>query len=203
MTNAPGNWVGFAPADRPRTPTFGAPDTDPIAGILEQILQLVLRYLPQAGLDPAQAACVAPGRISIRTVAHARVQAVTVSDKGKKLIVVNRGLALYLYRLARIFSRHVIVRGPGDPAAPSEDESVRLMAPVLDWMASPARAPLISEGWEISDREKRTAENFTTAAERFVICHELAHVLLDDFNRRTARRATCRTWSWNPSTRGR
>jgi hypothetical protein len=54
------------------------------------------------------------------------------------------------------------------------------MAPVLDWMASPVRAPLISEDWEINDREKRTAEHYTTAAERFVICHELAHVVLHD-----------------------
>jgi hypothetical protein len=180
MTNAPGDWVGYAPADSPRTPTFGAPDTDPVALALENILQLVLRFLRQAGLDPGRAALIAPGQISIRTVARARVQAVTVSRGGKNLIVVNRGLAMYLYRLARIFSRHVIVRGPGDPATPSEDESVRLMAPVLDWMASLARAPLISENWEVSDREKRTADNFTTAAERFVICHELAHVLLAD-----------------------
>jgi hypothetical protein len=180
MTNAPGSWVGYAPAGRPRTPEFGAPDTDPIARSLENNLQLVLRFLRQKEMDPARAALVAPGQISILTVAKARVQAVTVSDRGKRRIVMNRGLALYLYRLARIFSRHVIVRGPSDPPAPSEGDSARLMTPVLDWMASLARVPLISEDWEISDRERRTAENFTTAAERFVICHELAHVLLGD-----------------------
>lgn len=178
MMNTPGSWVGYAPAGRPRTPEFGAPDTDPVARSLDNNLQLVLRFLRQAGLDPAADALLAPGQISIRTIPQARVQAVTVSDGGKHRIIVNRGLAMYLYRLARIFSRHVIDRGPGDPPAPSEDESGRLMAPVLDWMASLARAPLISEDWEIADRERRTAENYTTAAERFVICHELGHVLL-------------------------
>jgi hypothetical protein len=180
MTSAPGNWVGYPPAGRPRTPTFGAPDTDPVALSLNNNLQLVLRFLRQQELDPAVAALVAPGQISMRTIPQAKVQAVIFSDRGKHRIIVNRGLAMYLYRLARIFSRHVIDREPGDPPAPSEGDSVGLLTPVLDWMASLARVPLISEDWEISDRERRTAENFTTAAERFVICHELAHVLLGD-----------------------
>jgi hypothetical protein len=44
-------------------------------------------------------------------------------------------------------------------------------------MASPVRAPLV-EDWPIGSREQRTAENYTTAAERFVIAHEVAHILL-------------------------
>ena len=181
MTDTPLNWVGYGPVGTPRSAKLDIPARDPITARLNQILELVLRFLRGTDLDPALAALIAPGQIFMRTVEKAQVQAMTVQRNGKPVIIVNRGLALFLYRIARAFSPQVIVRGPGDPPAPSMDESAGLMASsVLDWMASPVRAPLISADWPVSDREKRTAENFTTAAERFVICHELGHVLLRD-----------------------
>ncbi|KJC55455.1 hypothetical protein UB31_00285 [Bradyrhizobium sp. LTSP849] len=43
-------------------------------------------------------------------------------------------------------------------------------------MASPVRAPLV-EDWPVGPRETKTAENFATSAERFVIAHEVGHIL--------------------------
>ena len=43
-------------------------------------------------------------------------------------------------------------------------------------MASPARAPLL-EDWPTGPREVRTADNIAQAAERFVVSHEIGHIL--------------------------
>jgi hypothetical protein len=68
------------------------------------------------------------------------------------------------------------VRGPADPPTPPESEAISIIATLLDWMASPVRAPLVQD-WPVGPREQRTAENYTTLAERFVIAHEVAHIL--------------------------
>jgi hypothetical protein len=64
-----------------------------------------------------------------------------------------------------------------DPhTAPSENEAIGIIAVLLDWIASPTHAPLV-EDWPIRPREQKTAENFTTAAERFVLAHDIAHIV--------------------------
>lgn len=117
-----------------------------------------------------------PDRVLIRTIPPAKVQALTVWIAPRHAIAVNRGLALFLHRIARAFSSHVIVRGPADPPPPAESETVGVIASILDWMASPVHAPLV-EDWPIGSRELKTAENFTTAAERFVLGHEIGHIM--------------------------
>jgi hypothetical protein len=114
--------------------------------------------------------------VLIRTIPPAQVEALTIWIAPRHVVAVNRGLALFLYRLARAFTPHVIVRGPADPPAPPESEAIGIIATLLDWMASSVRAPLV-EDWPVGPREQRTAENYTTAAERFVIAHEIAHIL--------------------------
>ena len=43
-------------------------------------------------------------------------------------------------------------------------------------MSSPVRAPLVPD-WPSGPREIKTAENLTTAGERFVVSHEIAHII--------------------------
>jgi hypothetical protein len=154
---------------------FIPPPNDPIAEITETIARRILHYA-ESGKDAEAAARVQSDRVLVRTIPSAEVAALTLWIAPLHVIAVNQGLALFLYRLARAFSPHVIVRGPADPPAPPESETVGIIATLLDWMASPVRAPLI-EDWPIGPREQRTAENYTTAAERFMIAHEVAHIL--------------------------
>jgi hypothetical protein len=82
---------------------------------------------------------------------------------------------LFVYRVARALAPHIIIRTTNDPPVPPESEAVSIIATLIDWMASPARAPLI-EDWPTGQREIRTAENIAVAAERFVVSHEIAHI---------------------------
>jgi hypothetical protein len=180
VTSYQGGIVGYPPVGRSGQPVFRSPEGDPVGRILDNNLQLVLRFLRAQQLDEEAAALLTPARVSLRVVSRARVQAATVRAGERHLIVVNAGMAMLLYRLARVFSRHIIVRGPSDPPAPDPNDSKRLIGTMLGWMASMVGAPLMSQEWPVTDRERGTAENFATAAERFIICHELAHVVLHD-----------------------
>jgi hypothetical protein len=155
--------------------TLVPPADDPVAQIIERIARSILKYAESAK-DAQLAARVQSDRVLVRTIPPAEVEAVTIWVASRHVIAVNQGLALFLYRLARAFSPHVIVRGPADPPAPPESEAVGIIATLVDWMASPVRAPLVAD-WPIGPREQRTAENYTLLAERFVIAHEIAHIL--------------------------
>jgi hypothetical protein len=144
--------------------------------VIQVIADRVLDFLEPAVRGSDLAALLQPGNVLVRTIPPAKVQALTVWLAPRHAIAVNRGLALYLYRIARAFAPHVIVRGPTDPPPPAESETVGIISTILDWMASPVQAPLV-EDWEIGPRELRTAENYTTAAERFVLSHEVGHIL--------------------------
>jgi hypothetical protein len=159
-----------------RPVSFGAPEDDPMAGVIKAITDNVLAHVASASRDPELSEKLRPDLVVVRTMPPAPAQAVTVAVGPLHLVMFNRGLGLFLYRLARAFAGNYIVRGPQDPPAPPEEEAVGRIATLLDWMASPARAPLIDD-WEVGPREVRTAENFTTAAEQFVMCHEIAHIM--------------------------
>ncbi|SFW71004.1 hypothetical protein [Amycolatopsis australiensis] len=155
---------------------IGAPADDPVARVIQQIVDGVLSYVDLEMSDPAVAELMRSDRIAVRTIPPASIQALTVWIEPRHVVAFNRGLGLFLYRLARAFAGNYIVRGPGDPPAPPESDAISIIATLLDWMASPVRAPLLQD-WEVGPREIKTAENFTTAAERFVMCHELAHIM--------------------------
>lgn len=160
-----------------RTPSYSVPEDDGLTAAMRLIAGNVLAWIEHNLKDEAMLARLRANPVSVVTVPRGRVQAAAIRRGPAHVIVMNYGLAMFVYRLARVFSRHVIVRGPDDPPAPPESDSVELIADILDWMASPVNAPLIAEDWPISDRELRTADNFATAAERFVIAHEIAHIL--------------------------
>jgi hypothetical protein len=138
--------------------------------IIQQIADSVLAYVRRrARSDLAQ--LLVPERILVRTMPHAKVQAMTVWADPVHAIVVNRGLMLFVYRVARAIAPHMIVRGPQDPSPPPEGDTVGIITQLVDWLSSPVNAP-IAEDWPAGPREIRTAENIATASERFVLSHE-------------------------------
>lgn len=155
---------------------LGAPEHDPVARAIQMVTDRILEHIGSRIQDKERALLLRPDRVLIRTIPPAGINALTMWIAPRHVVAVNQGLALFLYRLARAFSAHVIIRGPGDPPAPPESQAVGIIATLLDWMASPVRAPLV-EDWLVGPREIRTADNFTTAAERFVMAHEIAHIL--------------------------
>lgn len=161
---------------KPQKVEIGAPDNDPIARVIETITESILRYVGATLKDAELAQLLRSDRVLVRTIPPAGIEALTMWIAPRHVVAVNRGLALFVYRLARAFSPHVIVRGPDDPPAPPESQTAGIIATLLDWMASPVRAPLV-EDWPVGPRETKTAENFTTAAERFVMAHEIGHIL--------------------------
>jgi hypothetical protein len=169
-------YVRLLTRGKPQKVEIGAPDNDPIARILEMITESILRYVGATPKDAELAPLLRSDRVLVRTIPPAGIEALTTWIAPRHAVAVNRGLALFVYRLARAVSPHVIVRGRDDPPAPPESQTAGIIATLLDWMASPVRAPLV-EDWPAGPREVKTAENFTTAAERFVMAHEIGHIL--------------------------
>jgi hypothetical protein len=161
---------------KPTSVVFSSPDDD---GSLKKLIQTlsdnILDYIRTQSqtndLDPL----FLPERVVVTTIPQATVQALTVWIDPVHSIAVNYGLMLFVYRVARALAPHIITRTADDPPAPPESEAVSIIATLIDWMASPARAPLI-EDWPTGQREVRTAENIAVAAERFVVSHEIAHI---------------------------
>jgi hypothetical protein len=147
-----------------------------ITNLIKLIANDVLEHVrPRFERDPI-GELLRPERLVVTTMPHATVQAATVWMSSTHAIAVNRGLMLFMYRLARAVSPHIISRGQDDPPAPPESQAISIIASLIDFMSSPVRAPLVPD-WPAAPREVKTAENLTTAGERFVISHEIAHIM--------------------------
>jgi hypothetical protein len=153
-----------------------SPGDDGLKSTIASITNEVLEHVRKVATDPATRELVQPERVVVVTIPHSTVQAVTVWQDPVHAIAVNHGLMLFMYRVARAISGHIIRRGAGDPPSPPESQTVSIIASLIDWMSSAARAPLIQD-WTTGPREIQTAENLTTAGERFVVSHEIAHIL--------------------------
>jgi hypothetical protein len=165
------DFLDFLARGREIPVTFDQPDDSDVL-IIQQIADSVLAYVRRrARSDLAQ--LLVPERILVRTMPHAKVQAMTVWADPVHAIVVNRGLMLFVYRVARAIAPHMIVRGPQDPPPPPEGDTVGIITQLVDWLSSPVNAP-IAEDWPAGPREIRTAENIATASERFVLSLETA-----------------------------
>jgi hypothetical protein len=140
--------------------------------LAENILDDIRSHSPTQDIDPL----LRPERVVVTTIPQATVQAITVWIDPVHSIAVNHGLMIFMYRVARALAPHIIIRTANDPPAPPESEAVSIIATMLDWMASPVRAPLI-EDWPTGQREIRTADNIAMAGERFVVSHEIAHIM--------------------------
>ncbi|MFJ6326875.1 MULTISPECIES: hypothetical protein [unclassified Rhizobium] len=154
---------------------FLPPPDDPVGKVIESIAAEILAFC-QTTSDAELSERVSPRRISVRMVPLGDVSALTLYMGSSHIIAFNQGVALYLYRLARAMTPYVIVRGTGDAPPPPESEAVAVIAVLLDWMSSLVRAPLV-DAWETGPREQRTAENYARMAERFVLSHEIAHIM--------------------------
>lgn len=155
---------------------MSSPHDDRLRVVIQTLADNILDFIRSNLKDPDMAHLFQPGRVVVTTIPQATVQALTVWMDPVHSIAVNHGLMLFMYRLARAIAPHVITRGPNDPPAPPESEAVSIIATMLDWMSSPVRAPLVAD-WQTGEREIRTAENIATAGERFVVSHEIAHIM--------------------------
>jgi hypothetical protein len=155
---------------------FSHPEDEKITNLIRLIATVVLDFArPRFEGDPI-GELLRPERVVVTTLPQTTVQAVTVWIAPTHAIAVNRGLMLFMYRLARAVSPHVIDRGKDDPPAPPESEAISIIASMIDFMSSPVRAPLVAD-WATGPREIKTAENLTSAGERFVVSHEIAHIM--------------------------
>jgi len=155
---------------------MSSPYDETLRKVIQTLADNILDFVRSNLRAPELAPLFEPGRVVVTTIPQATVQAVTIWMDPIHSIAVNHGLMLFMYRVARALAPHIITRGPSDPPAPPESEAVSIIATLVDWMSSPARAPLL-EDWPTGQREIRTAENIATAGERFVVSHEIAHIL--------------------------
>jgi hypothetical protein len=153
-----------------------SPYDERLGKVIQALADNILDFSRSRVTDPEMLALMQPGRVVVTTIPQATVQALTVWMEPVHSIAVNVGLMMFMYRVARALAPQMITRGPGDPPAPPESEAVSIVATLIDWMSSPARAPLV-EDWPAGEREVRTADNIATACERFVVAHEIAHIL--------------------------
>jgi hypothetical protein len=155
---------------------LGAPENDHLLEFLRTTALGLLEHVRQA---PGSKKHPIPEFESMRVVAfsQASVQAATLWIKPDFVIGVNRGLMLYVYRVARILAPYRLLRTGDDPEPPPLQDGARRLAVLLDWMSSPARAPLIGP-WPVSTRESHLAEQWARAAEWFVLSHEVGHIAL-------------------------
>ena len=143
--------------------------------LLKEILSSVLRYTSRIQ-DHEYAGRVNPDRVRLTVFPSAKVQAATTWLDPFHVIGINRGLMLFVYRVARVVAPYII--DPPEAPRPPMEESAERLGTLIDWMASPLAAPWISADWKVGPRAARTAENVAQASERFVIAHEVAHILL-------------------------
>jgi hypothetical protein len=113
---------------KPQEVDIGTPGNDPIARIIETITESILRHAVRAENDPELVQLLRSDRLLVLTIPPASIQALTTWFAPRHVVAVNRGLALFLYWLARAFSPHVIVRGPDDPPAPPESQTAGIIA---------------------------------------------------------------------------
>lgn len=156
--------------------SMNSPYDEPLRKVIQTLADNILDFSRSRVVDPEMLALLQPGRVVVTTIPQATVQALTVWMAPVHSVAVNVGLMVFMYRVARALAPHIITRGQDDPPAPPETEAVSIIATLIDWMSSPARAPLL-EDWPTGQREIRTAENIATACERFVVAHEICHII--------------------------
>jgi hypothetical protein len=118
-------------------------------------------------------------RIVIRVIPPVKVQAMTVWAAPVHVVAVNVGLIVFVYKLTRAIAPHLVTLKPDAPPRPAESETAGRVATLIDWMSSLVAKPR-SGDWPVSGSEKLWAANTAMVAERFVLSHELGHVVRGD-----------------------
>ena len=118
-------------------------------------------------------------RIVVKVIPPVKVQAMTVWDAPVHVIAINSGLIVFVYKLARAVAPHLVTLKPDDPPRPTESETAGRVATLIDWISSLVATPR-SGDWPVSASERLWAENTATVAERFVLSHELGHIVKND-----------------------
>ncbi|MGB2711367.1 MAG: hypothetical protein WBC33_07605 [Conexibacter sp.] len=106
------------------------------------------------------------------------------AGNGGWLILINTGLITFAYKTARALATRVRFYDPDGDGAPEADEpppedldvTAQLIATPIDWYLE-AGIPL-GPDFPITNQQMALANDLATAAEQFVVAHELAHQLL-------------------------
>jgi hypothetical protein len=95
-----------------------------------------------------------------------------------KAILLGADLYRFLVHYTRAAATYFLPSNPGGPRpSPFWHKAQSAVATTLDWMASPALAPLYPE-FNLTPRQAHVASGFADCAYRFALCHEMAHVAL-------------------------
>ena len=165
-------WVAAGPG----TPVqMYGPNDDVVTALLAGIAGEVLTFA-RTGKDPELAQALEPERVAIRSIPQTNVHAITVRAGDHHVIAVNRGLVVFFYKLARAIAPHASSVHPDDPPLPDRELTAARIATLVDWMGSPARTPR-SGDWDLTQGQLSVADNITRAAERFVLAHEIGHIV--------------------------
>lgn len=158
----------------------------PREGLRMTVPQYVDQLLPHAakrcGMDAPE---LRDRIIEINVTDRTEVNALTVSEKGGSVfrIYVNAGLFMFLYKMIKLFAtRFGLMERPGEiiespqlPLARYSTVAANLMTAY--WSRSLSTTPGI-EISELTDAQILLAGWFLVDAEKFVIAHELGHVIL-------------------------
>lgn len=187
-------WIAAGPS----TPVkLFTPADDSLTALLAEIGERVLGFARPKG-DPELAAALASDRVAVRSIPQTNVYAITVRSGASHVIAVNHGLAMFVYKLARAIAPHMTGPHPEYAPPPGLDETAGRIATLIDWMGSLARTPR-SGDWEMTPPWLSVADNITTAAERFVLSHEIGHIMAGH----AAQDVEHDGWGLNPAEMGR
>jgi uncharacterized protein DUF955 len=103
----------------------------------------------------------------------------TNRDNGTKTISMGANLYPFFHHYTRAAASYFLSDKPNGPHPSSFwPEARSAVASTLDWLSSPATAPIYPK-FELSSKQTQAARAFGDFAYRFALCHEIAHVALN------------------------
>ncbi len=151
----------------------------------DRLPDLARMVVERIGFDPPEAkARLRPPRLTVVKGPPILLNAFTLSTPdGGKVILMGGGLYDFLHHYTQAAATYFLPSRPGG-RRPSEawPASRKAMATTLDWISSPAAVPSRFGGAALSPTQAQAASAFAAYAYRFALCHELAHVALDDLD---------------------
>ena len=118
----------------------------------------------------------APLRLVARRMTSIDAQR-TIAPDGRHVVFINAGFVLFIYNFMRIIGAQMSFSdAPSHGAPPSREEAARRVSELLDWCTGPLELPRIRT-FPITRDQMRNASDLASAAEYFIVAHELGHEL--------------------------
>jgi len=128
--------------------------------------------LPDALLQLLDNGSLAVGEIGLETP-NAYYQQV---EKDQFLVIMHSGLFEFLYRIARPLAAAVFRTNESPNSGVESPDFARIVAEIIWWQLEGGSS--FGPEYEITTDQRRLAELLTTFAEKFLLAHELGHVLV-------------------------